>query len=316
MGETPPVPLATEDAPVSEATYDSTTEELSELEESEESTSHLTEDSVPTISRLTSVQGFAAAAMRDVGRVRENNQDSVFALITTIPSGSDDKSVGLFIVADGMGGHESGDVASTLAIRTITRHILSRFIIPAINDEMTDTMQALMVSAVEEANLTIWQHAQATNSDMGSTCTAALVMDGSVYIAHVGDSRAYVLEAETLRAVTTDHSAVGRLVELGQLDAEEARTHPLRNQLYRAIGQSAAVDVDFIYQPLANCTHLLLCSDGLWDMVPEAHMVETLTRTEWPQDVCQELVALANLNGGDDNISVVVATLPVEERLF
>jgi PPM family protein phosphatase len=312
-------PVAQADPATDEVLDDAMEEGPGEASDSEflgETTGQLDDDSMPTISPSLSVQGLAAAALRDVGRVREVNQDSVFAMLTTLPHGTSDMSVGLFIVADGMGGHQSGDIASNLAIRAIVRHVLSYFILPTLNEDMADTMQSLMVSAVEQANMDIWQHAQRYSSDMGTTCTAALMIGQTIYIAHVGDSRAYVLEGDTLRPVTTDHSAVGRLIELGQLEPSAAREHPLRNQLYRAIGQGPEVEVDFLYQPLEGVTHLLLCSDGLWDLVYEEQMVEAITRSHWPQDACHELIALANLNGGDDNISAVVVTFPVEDRLF
>jgi serine/threonine protein phosphatase PrpC len=150
-------------------------------------------------------------------------------------------------------------------------------------------------------------------SDMGTTCTAALLLGQALYIAHVGDSRAYLRDAGGLRVLTNDHSTVGRLIEMGQLEPSAARDHPLRNQLYRTIGQQREVQVDFVYQPLGNSTHLLLCSDGLWGMVADADLEEVLTTHLWPQDACNELIKRANLAGGEDNISAVVVTLPVVE---
>lgn len=282
----------------------------------DERTQQLDTDTMPTTSPSYSVQGLAAAALRDRGRVREENQDHVFALITTLPRGGDDVSVGLFVVADGMGGHQDGDIASSLAIRTVVRHVLSHFVLPVLNEQMADDIQSLMITAIEEANYTIWEQAQRSDSDMGATCTAALLMGDAIYVAHVGDTRAYLLEDGAMQVMTTDHSAVGRLIALGQLDPSAARDHPLRNQLYRAIGQDSQVQVDFVYQSLNASTHLLLCSDGLWGLVHEEQMVEAITRSPWPQDACRELIALANLMGGDDNISAVVVSLPVEEHPF
>jgi serine/threonine protein phosphatase PrpC len=149
---------------------------------------------------------------------------------------------------------------------------------------------------------------------MGTTCTAALLVGNGLYLAHVGDSRAYLLQPGGPRLLTADHSTVGRLIQLGQLDPSEAREHPLRNQLYRTIGQQPQVMVDFIYQPVGQSSHLLLCSDGLWGLVDEAQMAQAILRSPWPQDACEELIALANLAGGDDNISAVVVALPLTER--
>lgn len=283
-------------------------------EAQEDGTRQLEEGSAPALSPRRSLQGLAATAARDIGRVREVNQDSVFALLTTLPRESDDVTVGLFIVADGMGGHQGGEVASRLAVRTVVHQVLSQLVLPALDDGMTEALQPLMVSAVQAANEVIWEAAQTLGTDMGTTCTAALLVGHSLYIAHVGDSRAYLLEPGGLRLLTVDHSTVGRLIQVGQLDPSEAREHPLRNQLYRTIGQQPQVQVDFVYQPVGQSSHLLLCSDGLWGLLDEPLIEQALRRSPWTQDACDELIALANLAGGDDNISAVVVSLPITER--
>jgi serine/threonine protein phosphatase PrpC len=255
-------------------------------------------------------RGLAAAALRDIGRVRAINQDSVFALLTSVPRESGDLPVGLFIVADGMGGHDGGEIASRMAIAAVTRAVLADLLIPALAGNATAALQPLIVSAVQEANRDIWEHARAAGSDMGTTCTAALLVGHTLYLGHVGDSRAYLLEPGGLRCITSDHSAVGRLIQLGQLDPAEAREHPLRSQLYRTVGQAPEVAVDFIHQPLGDASHILLCSDGLWGMLGEDAMRDVLAQSDWPHDACRELIAQANLAGGEDNISAVVVTLP------
>ena len=261
-------------------------------------------------SRIHSQQGLSAAALRDVGRVRSVNQDSVFALLTTLPRESSDLSMGLFIVADGMGGHANGEVASRMAISTVARTVLADLVVPALADGVTEALQPLIVSAVQEANRAIWERARSEGSDMGTTCTTALMLGHTLYIAHVGDSRLYIRTPEGLRCLTTDHSAIGRLIQLGQLDESEAREHPMRSQLYRTVGQMPEVQVDFIYHQLGQATHLLLCSDGLWSMLDEAVLLDVLDDSLWPQDACRELVARANLAGGEDNIGAVVVALP------
>jgi serine/threonine protein phosphatase PrpC len=286
---------------------ESTTEPL-------DATHQLDDDQAPALSAHRSAQGLAAMAARDIGRVREINQDSVFAMLTTLPREGSDLSVGLFIVADGMGGHQGGEVASRLAIRTIVHQVLSQLVLPALDDTMSTALQPLMVSAVQAANQAIWDTAQAIGTDMGTTCTAALLVGHGLYIAHVGDSRAYLYEPGGLRQITSDHSTVGRLIQLGQLEPSEAREHPLRNQLYRTVGQQPQVMVDFVYQPVGVSSHLLLCSDGLWGMVEDPLLAQALARSPWPQDSCNELIALANLAGGEDNISAVVVSLPMAER--
>jgi serine/threonine protein phosphatase PrpC len=262
------------------------------------------------------VQGLAAAAQRDVGRMRQTNQDNVFALLTTLPREENDVPLGLFVVADGMGGHEGGEVASQIAIHTVAREVLAQLVLPALQDGTIEALQPLISAAVQEANHAVWEHAQSIGSDMGTTCTAVLLLGQALYIAHVGDSRAYLRDTDGLRPLTSDHSTVGRLIEVGQLTPEQAREHPLRNQLYRTIGQNAEVDVEFVYEPLGSSTHLLLCSDGLWGMLSEAQMEQVLAHCAWPQEACTELIDFANLAGGEDNIAAVVVTLPVVERSY
>jgi PPM family protein phosphatase len=276
----------------------------------EEGTRPLTMADVPALAALRSRRSLAASALRDIGRVRSVNQDSVFALITTVPRETTDVSIGLFIVADGMGGHQGGEVASRLAVGTVARYVLAELIAPALADGTTEALQPLIIAAVQEANRTIWEHAQSVGSDMGTTCTVALLLGRALYVGHVGDSRAYLATPTGMRLISNDHSTVGRLIQLGQLDPSEAREHPLRSQLYRTVGQHPEVLVDFIYQPIGDATHLLLCSDGLWGMLDEEVLYDVLEHTVWPQDTCRELVARANLAGGDDNISAVVVTLP------
>jgi serine/threonine protein phosphatase PrpC len=285
------------------------------LPSGEESTQMLDTERMPAITTHRSHQMLAAAAHRDVGRVRQNNQDSVLSLLTYLPREGTDMPLGLFVVADGMGGHAGGEIASRLAIRTIAHHVFAQLVLPVLDDGMIEALQPMMIAAVQEANHVIWEHAQNAGSDMGTTCTAALLLGRAFYIAHVGDSRAYLMQPGGLKVLTSDHSTVGRLIELGQLDPSAAHNHPLRNQLYRTIGQQSHVEVDFTYQPIENSTHLLLCSDGLWGMVSDDHIEQALKRSPWPQDICDELIAMANLAGGEDNISAVVVTLPVMERL-
>ena len=275
-------------------------------------TNPLNESDVPMLMALRSPRGLAAAAQRDIGRVRSINQDSIFAMLTTLPREGSDVTVGLFVVADGMGGHDGGEVASRIAVTTVARAILSELVLPALADNVTEALQPLIITAVQDANRAIWEHAQAVGSDMGTTCTVALLLGHALYIGHVGDSRAYLMSPTTARVLTSDHSAVGRLIDVGQLDPSEARDHPMRSQLYRTVGQHPEVVVDFIYQPIGDATHLLLCSDGLWGLLDDELLLDVLNHSVWPQDACRELIARANLAGGDDNISAVVVTLPAQ----
>jgi serine/threonine protein phosphatase PrpC len=326
-GTAPLAPLPEEEAPKDHAATTSSIETLPAVAEAAEATAAdvephdeveedgtrpLTEADMPALVALRSRRGLSAAAQRDIGRVRSINQDSVFAFITTLPREASDVTLGLFVVADGMGGHDGGEVASRMAVTTVSRHVLSELVLPALDDNVTEALQPLIIAAVQDANRAIWEHAQAVGSDMGTTCTVALLLGQALYIGHVGDSRAYLATPTGMKVITSDHSAVGRLIQVGQLDPSEARDHPLRSQLYRTIGQHPEVLVDFVYQPLGDATHLLLCSDGLWGMVDDEVLLDVLEHAFWPQDACRELIARANLAGGDDNISAVVVTLPAQ----
>jgi PPM family protein phosphatase len=278
----------------------------------EDGTRPLTAADIPMLAALRSHRGLAAGALRDVGRVRSANQDSLFSLITSLPREGNDLAMGLFIVADGMGGHHGGEIASRMAISTVAHYILAELVVPALMDGTTEALQPLIIGAVQQANRAIWDHAQSIRSDMGTTCTVALLMGRALYIGHVGDSRAYLATPTGLKLITNDHSTVGRLIQMGQLDPSEAREHPLRSQLYRTIGQQPEVAVDFIYQPIGDATHLLLGSDGLWGMLGDDVLLDVLEHSIWPQDACHELIARANLAGGEDNITAIVVTLPAQ----
>lgn len=260
-------------------------------------------------------QGLAFAVLRDIGRQRRENQDSGFGMLSSLPREGADLPLGLFVVADGMGGHEAGGLASRLAVHAVAESVVSQFMLPVMEDNTTTVLQTLMIEAVQYANQVIWEHAQQHGTDMGTTCTAALLVGRALYVAHVGDSRAYLLEHGQLQQLTTDHSMVARFVELGQITPEQAHTHPQRNQLYRAIGQQPDVVVDFVYQPIGTASHLLLCSDGLWGMLTDAQLTHVMQHTIWPQDTCHELIARANLAGGEDNITAIVVTFPIAERV-
>ncbi|KPV49712.1 protein phosphatase, partial [Kouleothrix aurantiaca] len=252
----------------------------------EDTTRQLAKDKLPTLAALRSQRGLAFAGLRDIGRVRSINQDSIFGMLSTLPRESNDLPFGIFVVADGMGGHQGGEIASRLAISTVVQHILAELVVPTLADSSTEALQPLLIEAVQTANRTIWEHAQTLGSDMGTTCTVALMLGHALYLGHVGDSRAYLATPTGLRLLTNDHSTVGRLIQVGQLDASEAREHPLRSQLYRTVGQQPEVLVDFSYQQLGDATHLLLASDGLWGMIDDDILLDVLQHHPWPQDAC------------------------------
>lgn len=247
----------------------------------------------------------------DVGQMRSHNEDTAL-VITTAHDGDDAlPALGLFALADGMGGHQSGEVASSLAVRTVAHHVLNRFYLSLLTSEVRDTAQPvlneLLVDAVRAAN-----DAVATQvPGGGTTLTCALTMGARVYFAHVGDSRAYVIADGEMSQITHDHSLVDRLVELGQLTRDEAAIHPQKNVLYRAVGQRGVLEVDTYVRSIPQGGHLLLCSDGLWGLVSDVEIVKAILNASSPQEACEELVDAANQAGGRDNITIVLAELPL-----
>jgi serine/threonine protein phosphatase PrpC len=250
--------------------------------------------------------GLTVAKISDIGRVRERNEDSYLAIDMTFQSDAGLIPMGLYIVADGMGGHQKGEIASSLAAKVSAHHIMQDVFLPFLSDDEQDSsrrpINEALIQAVQAANLAVYQQAP----EAGTTLTMALVFGHKAYVAHVGDSRAYVFNQATLRQITQDHSLVARLVELGQATPEEALTHTHRNVLYRAIGQAGSLEVDTYLQPFPVGSGLLLCSDGLWGLLSDDELGDILTYARTPQDAVGQMVEAANRKGGDDNITAVL----------
>jgi protein phosphatase len=243
--------------------------------------------------------------------VRTHNEDT--ALVITAAHDGDGAlpGVGLFVLADGMGGHQSGEVASSLAARAVAHYITHKFYLPALLGQEPDTNQPalrdVLIDAVRAANDIVAERVPGG----GTTLTCALMLDLRAYIAHVGDSRAYIVTTEgEMDQITHDHSLVDRLVELGQLTPDEAAIHPQKNVLYRAVGQGGDLEVDTYMRTISAGEKLLLCSDGLWGIVDEAKMAEIVTSSSSLQVACEDLVVAANQAGGRDNITVILAEPP------
>jgi serine/threonine protein phosphatase PrpC len=246
----------------------------------------------------------------DVGMVRDLNEDSLLTLELDRVHRSISRPIGLYVVADGMGGHAAGDVASGLAINTIAERMTTHLLVPQLTgDTGSDAFDAhrWLADAVQAANAAVYTHRQSSGTNMGTTLVAALVIEESVHIANVGDSRAYLItDNGDIRQITTDHSLVERLVALGQIKPHEARTHPQRNVIYRTIGEKSEAEVDFFSQKLNPGDSLLLCSDGLTGRVEDVEIWQIVSRSRSPQEACEQLVQAANDNGGDDNITVII----------
>jgi serine/threonine protein phosphatase PrpC len=255
------------------------------------------------------LQQLIAATGQSVGRQRELNEDSLLSLTSTLAGNSGDVPFGLYIVADGMGGHEYGEVASNIAVRAIAGHILKKFhsyLFEIQSEPPEESIQEIMTFGVKQAQRIIQQEAPGS----GTTLTAALVFGQQITIAHVGDSRAYTIYQDgRMEVVTRDHSLVRRLEELGQLTAEEAAVHPQRNVLYRALGQGEVLEPDIFTLPFPTQGYLMICSDGLWGVVPDEDMYKIISDSPNLERACQNLVNAANAAGGPDNISVILVQM-------
>lgn len=261
-----------------------------------------------------------SAAVTHQGRVRKHNEDSVFTFVRDPARGD---PLGILIVADGVGGQKAGDIASQIAVETVYEH-MSWFMDRDPEDDTRPNpshkstedgespIEARLRIAIQAANKKILAYAhdnpiQAGN--MGTTLTCALIHGTNLTIAHIGDSRGYRLRDGELEQLTEDHSFVGQMVRDGQLTDEAYYVHPRRNVITRALGQFDDAEVDLWTLPIEPDDELLLCSDGMWEMVRNPQIRERLVEREDLATAAEELVQIANDNGGSDNISVVLGKL-------
>jgi len=234
--------------------------------------------------------------------VRELNEDALITLTTDFQQGDEHECVGVFAVADGMGGHAQGEKASAMAARIAANGLVQSFVIPTLNGDGTNVP---MYETMNEAILSAHAQVQEKLPGAGTTLTLAVIVDNSLAIAHVGDTRAYLYTEGQIKQITADHSLVQRLVEIGHLTAEEAAHDPRRNVLHRALGQADTLEVDFQFRAFEPGDRLLICSDGLWGQINPTDIERLMRDTTDPQAACQELVQLANAAGGPDNITVI-----------
>lgn len=233
-------------------------------------------------------------SLTDKGKLRSMNQDYVFA---------SDKPVGklpnLFVVADGMGGHNAGDEAARCAVTTLLN---------VVRKSHERNPVRLLRKAIEEANDVVYKEANEHREflGMGTTLVAATILKSTLYAANVGDSRLYIL-GERMNQVTRDHSLVEEMVRMGELTPDEARRHPDKNIITRAIGVRSNVAVDFFEVPMRNVNYVLLCSDGLTNMVSDDEIFEIVKKESDLEKAGRKLVDTANENGGRDNITVLLA---------
>lgn len=247
-----------------------------------------------------SPRSWTSAARSDTGRVRDSNEDSLL----------DRPDAGLFAVADGMGGHAAGEVASRIAVEALEEALAGGDGGEDDDDGGGPPSGDRVAQAIRAANRRILEDADRNpeRAGMGTTLTAlALGEAGRWRIGHVGDSRAYVLREGALRQLTTDHSWVGRRVDAGELTKEEARRHPMSSVLERALGTAREVEVDVEEGEARPGDLYLLCSDGLTDTLPDAEIRSILREAEGLDAAADRLVHAANEAGGPDNVTVVLA---------
>ncbi len=238
------------------------------------------------------------AQLTDVGRKREHNEDNMAYVIPKDPQVMAHKGA-LLIVADGMGGHAAGEVASEIAVDTVSN---------AYYQDESDDVPAALLRAIQRANLAIHQRASENmlRSGMGTTCVAAVLRGNRAYIANVGDSRAYLVRRSQIRQISQDHSWVAEQVRAGLLTEEQARTHAQRNVITRSLGTKPEEEIDLFIEDLEEGDTLLLCCDGLSGMVSDEELLHTLEQFV-PQESVYHLVERANEYGGVDNITAIVA---------
>lgn len=243
------------------------------------------------MSRTAGLVRWAAAS--DVGRARQLNEDSWFG------------GERIYAVADGLGGHRAGEVASRMAVEELAK--LDRR--PAGADPGGE-----LVEAIRSAGRAVAQRSSTDpeTAGMATTVTAIAIDGGAAHLAHVGDSRCYLLRGDEMRLVSSDHTLVARMVDEGAITLEQAETHPQRSVLTRALGTDPDVDVDLQAIPLAAGDRILLCSDGLSSVVPEPEIAGLLATVRDGDDLCRALIEEANRRGGPDNITVVIVDVPAD----
>jgi protein phosphatase len=249
---------------------------------------------------------FCVGTLTDKGQVMDRNEDALFALEAVVSQDEDLMPLCLYIVADGMGGHKGGQDASAVAVRVVASWVLDGIYRPFLTASDQLAGRQPIIKVLTEAVIAANGKVHEMCPEGGTTLTCAFVLGTNAFLAHVGDSRAYLISRNTIRQITTDHSLVNRLIELGQLTPDEAKTHPQRNVLYRALGRPGNLEVDTYLQSLPDSSALLLCTDGLWGTVSENEIVSIVNAAPSPQIACARLIARANQNGGEDNITAVL----------
>ena len=243
-----------------------------------------------------------------VGMVRTLNEDSLAVVELNRIQQSISRPIGVYVIADGMGGHAAGEVASGLIVDTIAKKALEELMPLQVQASKPDLSEWLRI-AVEAANTEVFNLRKTAGTDMGSTMVAAAIIGNQAFITHIGDSRIYQINAIGIRRLTVDHSLVERLIATHQISREEARYHPQRNVIYRTVGDKSKIEIEVTSLTLSIGDSLLLCSDGLSGMVEDERICKLVLDASSPQAACEALIEAANAAGGQDNISVVIVKI-------
>lgn len=235
-------------------------------------------------------------ALTDIGLVREKNQDSVFS--------SDKYDLPLYIIADGMGGYKGGEIASSDAINIIKRLFIEN------QDKLTNKkfIKTLIEDSIKEANLKIYRKSLEFSeySGMGTTISLCYIYRGYVFVGHVGDSRIYKIYNDSIEQITEDHSLVNELIKKGEITKEEAKNHPQKNMITRAVGTDSNIEIDISETKYKKGEIMLLCTDGLFNMVDDNEVKNIIKDSDSLLDAAESLIDKAKQNGGLDNISVII----------
>ncbi len=243
----------------------------------------------------------------DKGKVRENNEDSLAAMTLNQANDETCQAVGVYVVADGMGGHAAGEVASKLAVRTAIQNLVDNA--TESSEDMPENYQEWLKSAVTVANRMVHRQASKDQKNMGTTLVMAVVAGHDVHVVNVGDSRAYLIGPDSIRQVTHDHSYVQMLVDAGTITPEQALKHPYRNVLTQSVGTEEDVAIDLFSETLGDNESLLLCSDGLWETLSNDRILQIVRAAATPSEACKALIDATNAAGGRDNIAAVLVRL-------
>lgn len=248
-------------------------------------------------------------ARSDVGVVRELNEDALLTIDLKLDIAGRPVNAGLYVVADGMGGHAAGEVASSLAVQSMA-NVVSGALMELTVDSSQGLNEAqlstLAQQAAERANLAVYEEGRRRGNDMGTTLTFALVVGDRCVIGNVGDSRAYLLRDGQLQRISKDHSLVQRLVDMGQIQPDEVYTHPHRNAILRSLGEKPQIELDLFPVRLQRGDIVFCCSDGQWEMIRDPRMNEIIATATDLQAAAEQLIVEGNQNGGEDNITAVL----------